>query len=94
TRLFKDFVRALRLADKLLLLEVYEVAGREFGGKKKTSKDLAQALKKEGKEVAYAKNYREAECKIPEMLSRKEVLVFMSAGPIDKLAHLLLKKYG
>jgi len=77
--LFDDFVDAFTNVDELVLLDVYEVAGRE-GEKGKTSEDLVGAIKeKHGSRVQYLQSFSEA-----LKLVGEQVVVFMGAGDIDK----------
>ena len=82
--LFDDFADAFLNVDELILLPVYEVAGRE-DVKGKTSEDLANAImeKNNGRgteqSVHYLKSFEEA-----LKLIQEQAVVFMGAGDIDK----------
>jgi len=91
TLLFKDFIESLKLADKLVIIEVFGVIGRENLKNPKTSEDLVKALKKE-KEVFYAKDYDVAERLIREKTSSKDLIILMGAGPLETLLEKLLNK--
>ncbi|MFC1629865.1 UDP-N-acetylmuramate--L-alanine ligase [Patescibacteria group bacterium] len=89
--LFKDFIKAFKEADELVLTEIFDVAGREeLDIKEKTSsKKLANEIKKSAgwrnKRVHFIKNFQN----IPEFLKNKvkenEVIIIMGAGNIYKL---------
>jgi UDP-N-acetylmuramate--alanine ligase len=80
TKLFKDFTHAFSGADALYLVPTYQVAGREYAGKKKTSEDLART-------VSGARYFRDcahafrALATLPDLKSH--IVVFMGAGDID-----------
>ncbi|MEK7115053.1 MAG: UDP-N-acetylmuramate--L-alanine ligase [Patescibacteria group bacterium] len=76
--LFNDFIFAFDGADKLILMPVYQVTGREYSGQK-TAKDLYEAIKKEG--VYYLKNFAQIVKLTREFPN--SVVVFMGAGDID-----------
>lgn len=86
--LFDDFVSCFEGVDELGILPVYEVAGREMDGNKKTAKDLYMDLQKRfedkkamptGRQVFYLKDFSEV-----FKLIHGQVVVFMGAGDIDK----------
>jgi len=74
--LFDDFAKAFVNVDELVLLPVYEVAGRE-GEKGKTSEDLANEIKQQ--KAHYLQSFDEA-----LQLIKDQVVIFMGAGDIDK----------
>ncbi|MDP2735348.1 MAG: Mur ligase domain-containing protein [bacterium] len=86
--LFKDFVRVLsRLPiQKLLLLNIYDVAGREEGNiqKKVSSAGLAEAIRKAkpGFEVLHIPEAKEAEAYLAGNLKGGEAVMVMGAGDI------------
>jgi len=90
TLLFSDFVKSLALVDKLILVEVYNVAGREVIQTPKTSRDLCQALTNQNKQIFYAKDYNEAEKIVKDNLAENDLILTMGAGPINQLAEKLL----
>jgi UDP-N-acetylmuramate--alanine ligase len=93
TLLFNDFVEALSGADKLCLVEVFGVPGREKIENPKNSHDLFEALQSKVEDLSYAKDYDEAEMIIKEKLGSDDVLVVMGAGPIDSLATKLIESH-
>jgi len=80
TDLFADFSRSFREADGLVLLPVYQVAGREGGGGK-TAADLYQAVKKP-KAKFYLPNLKKSLNIIKNF--RAAVVVLMGAGNIQR----------
>lgn len=93
--LFNDFVSAFHEADKLILLPVYEVPGRDKKNKKFTSQKLAKAIsgRKKSPEVIYLPRPE----KLPSIIRnldleiRNSVIVMMGAGDIVKYTDLLLR---
>jgi len=95
--LFKDFVEvfadAIRFnwVDKLILVEIYDVAGREEKKiKKKISSEklvevIRAELRKSVKNVLYIKSIGEAEKYLKKNLRGGEVVIVMGAGDIYKL---------
>lgn len=85
--LFDDFVSAFNGADKLILMPVYQVAGRETFSQK-TAKDLFEAILRRGsgqvknENVFYSRSFTGA-IKIIENFANS-VVVFMGAGDMDK----------
>lgn len=90
TLLFNDFVKSLTLADKLILVEVFSVVGREKVKNPKNSNDLFEALKDKINDLSYAKDYNEAEAIIKQKIDPNDILIVMGAGPINQLATKLI----
>jgi len=90
TLLFADFVRTLGEADKLCLLEVFGVMGREKIENPKTSRDLFSALEGKVKDIFYAQNLQEAEEIIKKNKQKNDIIVCMGAGETDQLANKLI----
>ena len=95
--LFKDFVDAFYEADILILLPVYEVAGRDKFNSSYTSQKLAGTIKKvyPQKEVYYLNNPKLIKSFIAKILPGKPstlspIVVMMGAGDIVKITPLLL----
>jgi len=80
TKLFKDFTNAFSGTDTLYLVPTYQVAGREYAGKKKTSEDLSRTVSGAHYFRDCAHAFR-ALATVPDLKSR--VIVFMGAGDID-----------
>lgn len=95
--LFRDFVFALRSADRVILNEVYQVAGRERHKRfPKTGKDLWQAFKKAGGKGWFAPTLAATEKAIRAHAKPNDVILVMGAGSIDAVARRLIgnsKKY-
>ncbi|MDP2926979.1 MAG: UDP-N-acetylmuramate--L-alanine ligase [bacterium] len=99
--LFKDFVRVLSQApiDKLILIDIYSVAGRESPTikKKVSSKKLALAISKiqntkykiQDIKTLYIPTLKETAPYLKKNLRSEEVLVVMGAGDIYQLPLLL-----
>lgn len=90
--LFNEFVEALREADVVILPEIYHVAGREEKDLKISSKDLVEALKKEGRDAVFTKDLKETKKVMSATLARGDVVLMMGAGDIYTLANQLCPK--
>ena len=89
--LFDDFVAALKKADKLALVEVYDVAGREESDDVDvSSKDLIKAL--DSKKTAYFSDPKEAEKGLRQAIEPGDVVIIMGAGNIYRVAENLTTK--
>ncbi|MBI4837073.1 MAG: UDP-N-acetylmuramate--L-alanine ligase [Candidatus Portnoybacteria bacterium] len=100
-KLFDQFVGAFGDADRLILLPIYSVAGREKVGVKKkvSSKMLAKAIVKRNQELGIRKQVLfidpslKAENYLKENLKKGDVCVIMGAGDIYKLTEMLFDKH-
>jgi len=91
-RLFKEFVGAFHEADLALLIDVYEVVGREEQRKRAnvSSAALARAIAKQGTEAHYlGKSVTRANIKT--YLHSGDVLLLMGAGTIWEMTKRLLR---
>ncbi len=91
--LWNDFVNAFDMADRIVLLPVYEVAGREKNGTKKlvNSRKLSKELLKHGKNVVYCASPTSAKKVINEQVKKGDIVLVMGAGDIYKLALELIQ---
>ena len=91
--LWDDFVSAFDLADRVCLLPVYDVAGRETATAKKAvnSLRLTEALHKRGKTAWHSPSFIEAKQFLDGELRRGDVLLVMGAGDIYDLTNELAK---
>ena len=89
--LWDDFVGAFDAADRISLLPVYDVAGREINEarKKVSSLKLSKALDKRGKNVSYLNSFSKAKDFIATHSKPGDVIMIMGAGDIYKLAERL-----
>ncbi|MBU1037074.1 UDP-N-acetylmuramate--L-alanine ligase, partial [Patescibacteria group bacterium] len=90
-QLFKDFVQAFSNCDKLILTEIYDVAGREHG-EKINSLDLVKAIKKLKKEVIFIKDLKDVTPYLIKNAKSDDVIITMGAGDITKVSDELIKK--
>ncbi|MBI4592151.1 UDP-N-acetylmuramate--L-alanine ligase [Candidatus Uhrbacteria bacterium] len=86
-KLFDEFVQTLPLADHLILVEIYDVAGRNEEHDV-SSKDLVVAIDKPN--TTYAANLEEAESQLRDVVQPSEVVLIMGAGDIDEVARKLV----
>ncbi|HVM91020.1 MAG TPA: UDP-N-acetylmuramate--L-alanine ligase [Verrucomicrobiae bacterium] len=95
--LFLDFVPSFDRADQLLLVEIYDVAGREEGGDEISSRDLQDAVIRHDAErgvqrsVEYAPDPEEALTILKRWKRPGDVILVMGAGDIYSIAKHILK---
>ena len=92
--LFKDFVKVFKAApvDKLIITDIYDVAGRETSKikKKVSSQKLIREINK--KNVMYIPNSEKVEKYLKKNLQGGEVVMIMGAGDIYNLSLKLKAK--
>lgn len=86
--LWDDFVGAFDAADRVSLLPVYDVAGRETKNAKQkvSSAKLTGALFERGKNVCYHSSFSKAKKHIDAHSRPGDIIMIMGAGDIYKLA--------
>jgi UDP-N-acetylmuramate--alanine ligase len=95
--LFLDFVPSFDRADQLLLVEIYDVAGREEAGEEISSRDLQDAVIRHDAErgvqrsVEYAPDPEEALTILKRWKRPNDVILVMGAGDIYSIAKQILK---
>ena len=82
--LWNDFITAFDMADRVVLLPVYDVAGRETktAKEKVNSEKLAHELLRRGKDVSHADSFEAARDLLFEELHPSDVVLIMGAGDI------------
>ena len=85
--LWDDFLSAFDMADRVVLLPVYDVAGRETASAKKAVNSLllAEGLQERGKEAWHSASFPEAKQFLDDGLRKGDVLLVMGAGDIYDL---------
>ncbi len=88
--LFDEFKDSFKEADKVIMTEIY--AAREKNVYKISSKELANAIKKENpeKEVYYFKDFAEITNFIENNSEPGDLLITMGAGDVYKIAEMVL----
>lgn len=91
--LWDDFITAFDEADRVTLLPVYDVAGRETRKAKEavSSARLALELRDHGKRVSYVETMTQAENMLRVEARKGDVVLIMGAGDIYDLAVSLAK---
>lgn len=86
--LWKEFIPAFDMADKICLLPVYDVVGREtkFAKAKVNSQKLKDELASRGREAYYFDTFGAAEDFIKKNVHEGDIVLLMGAGDIYKLA--------
>jgi UDP-N-acetylmuramate--alanine ligase len=94
TKLFmKDFVQSLLPSYELIVSEIYFVPGREKAGAQAvSSKQIVDALARQGKVAAYAEDLDQTEAMIRAKAADVDVILLAGAGTIDQLARKLAGK--
>ncbi|MFA6197870.1 MAG: UDP-N-acetylmuramate--L-alanine ligase [Patescibacteria group bacterium] len=91
--LFNDFVDALSGIDKLILQEIYDVAGRETDSTQDvSSRQLLDVLRQHGNDGIYCANDADTEATLKGVIKPNDVVLIMGAGTIDTVARNLVKQ--
>ncbi len=90
-RLFDGFVGAFRDADKLILTEVYDVAGRENERRISAKKLVAPIKQRSGQNAEFIKNLHAIPKALLSRLEPQDVVITMGAGTITRISDDLLK---
>jgi len=88
--LIDDFSTSFDDADVVVLLDIYEPAGREEHGVDISSSVLAAMLEKRGVAVYYAKNSSDAVSYIQKNSQEGDLCITMGAGDVSQLGKCLL----
>ena len=88
--LMADFAKALTLADRVVLTDIY--AAREKDNLGISSRDLQKAIQDLGKECAYFPTFDEVENFLLENCINGDLLITMGAGDVHKIGETLLGK--
>jgi UDP-N-acetylmuramate--alanine ligase len=88
--LLKEFARALSLADKVVLADIY--AARETDTLGISSLDLKREIESLGKEVFYPGSFEDIEKFLSENCVNGDLLITMGAGDIYKVGESLVSK--
>ncbi len=90
--LWDDFTTAFDHADTIMMVPVYDVAGRETDGARKavSSRKLVTALTKRGKQADYSASFGAAKKWIHNNIKKGDILLIMGAGDIDTLAREIM----
>ncbi|NQV11914.1 UDP-N-acetylmuramate--L-alanine ligase [Candidatus Uhrbacteria bacterium] len=95
--LFDEFVVSMDDADEVVLIEIYDVAGRNEVSADTSSAELVEAIKKHDqargvvREVIFAKDLVEARTALGKVVRKDYVLLMAGAGSIDGLARELVQ---
>lgn len=92
--LFKDFVKAFDSADRLILLEVYGVAGRDDAKSEVGSQNLAKAISLRSKrEVRVVENLEELKKSFQAGIisNKKNIIIMMGAGNINEYTDAIFR---
>ncbi len=87
--LLDQFVETVHDADVIVVPEIYKVVGRtEKEEKEVSSRDIVDRIKKKdpAKEIHYAKDLKDAEKILRDLVKPADVLIIQGAGDVDDLA--------
>jgi UDP-N-acetylmuramate--alanine ligase len=84
----KDFAKALSLADKIVLADIY--AAREVNPGDISSKDLQEELIKIGKDAYYLQSFDDIENFLLENCTNGDLLITMGAGDVVTIGEAIL----
>ncbi|MCL5795462.1 MAG: UDP-N-acetylmuramate--L-alanine ligase [Patescibacteria group bacterium] len=89
--LFNDFVKAFKGVDKLIITDIYLIAGREpKEARADFSRDLAEAIKKQGIDVEYAPTYADIVNRLKKIAKPGDLVLTLGATDIYKVGEKLL----
>ena len=88
--LFNEFSACFDDADEVVLLDIYEPAGREEHSYSIHSRDLAQSLAARGVRVFYADSFGVAAAWVQKNCLHNDVCITMGAGNVSELGAILL----
>ena len=90
--LFDEFVEAFFQADKIILAEIFSVAGREKEEikDKVSSQKLAQAIGQKGQDAIFIKDKEQVLEYLKKEIKDNDVVIVMGAGDIVKITEKLL----
>jgi UDP-N-acetylmuramate--alanine ligase len=88
-KLFDGFVDTLPLADELIVVEIYDVAGRNEDHNISSS-ELVNAINQNGNNAQFAPDFETAKQQLTDLVQEGDVLIIMGAGDIDNLARDLV----
>lgn len=86
--LFGDFVKALSLADKILILPIY--AAREKEDESINSVMIVESLKELGNTAVYLDDFGIAQTYLRDSLGEDDVLITMGAGDVYKIGESII----
>ena len=91
--LFKDFVKAFDGIDKLIITDIYLIAGREPAeARADYSKVLVEEIKKRGIDAEYISNYDSILNKLKEISKPGDLIITQGATDIYKVGEEFLRK--
>ena len=88
--LLDDFADAISNFDNIILLDIY--AAREQNTYNVSSSDLADAIKKLGKDVVYIPEFNDVVSYIKENVKENDIIITLGAGTVTNLGPMILDK--
>lgn len=88
--LLDDFADAISNFDNIILLDIY--AAREQNTYNISSNDLADAIRKQGKDVIYIPEFENVVSYIKENVKENDIIITLGAGTVTNLGPMILEK--
>ncbi|MBU1148645.1 UDP-N-acetylmuramate--L-alanine ligase [Patescibacteria group bacterium] len=86
--LFTEIVEALKLSDKIYVTDIYDVAGRDNENDSVTAQDIVKKID----QAEYITELNAGNEVIKSLLKEKNIIIFMGAGSIHKMALEIIGK--
>ncbi|HOL21431.1 MAG TPA: UDP-N-acetylmuramate--L-alanine ligase [bacterium] len=90
--LLKEFAMSFSDADKVVVPDIYFVRDSIIEQKLVNARMLVEKIRKNGKEALYLPTFDEIVEYLYEIVKKGDIILTIGAGPVDKVAHSLLKK--
>jgi UDP-N-acetylmuramate--alanine ligase len=88
--LLSDFAKSFGAVDKTIVIDIYGSAREQTGGI--SSRDLAEAIKKEGGEAIYIPTIAESADFLVQKVKSGDVVITMGAGDVWRVGEILISK--
>lgn len=92
--LFKEFVKVLSDADRVVLMPVYAASEKPIPGVSSKRLIAALKLKNKDKKIEHAENYAQVKKALQRHLNQNDMILFLGAGDIWKVAKTFAKEAG
>jgi UDP-N-acetylmuramate--alanine ligase len=90
--LLPEFAQSFNKADRVIVPDIYAARDSEADRASVHARDLVQELRKNGVEAEYGSELRETLDRLLEVVESGDVVMTMGAGPVDDVAHDLLRE--
>lgn len=90
--LLPEFAQSFNKADRVIVPDIYAARDSEADRASIHARDLVQELRKNGVEAEYGSELGETLNRLLEVVESGDVVMTMGAGPVDNVAHDLLRE--